>query len=66
MKNQQFMTKKELTVKINEYLQKATLKDKKWLFCYFSEFDEWPLITDEVPEPVSDYQYESGETVTDQ
>ena len=52
MKNQQFMTKKELTLKVNDFLKNATLKDKKWLFCYFSEFDEWPLVTDETPEPV--------------
>ena len=46
------MTKKELTLKVNDFLKNATLKDKKWLFCYFSEFDEWPLVTDETPEPV--------------
>jgi len=53
MKNQKFMTKEELKQEVNKNLKKATLKDQKWLYCYFNEMDEWPLITDEVPEPVA-------------
>jgi hypothetical protein len=44
-----YITKKELNDKINEKLQKLTLKDKKWLYCYFYDFDEWPLVVDERP-----------------
>ena len=47
------MTKEELKQEVNKNLRKATLKDQKWLYCYFNEMDEWPLITDEVPEPVA-------------
>ena len=43
-----YMTKKELKTKLNEHLKKVTLKDQKWLYCYFNSMDEWPLITDEV------------------
>mgnify|MGYP003657128453 CR=1 FL=1 len=46
--NPEFMTKKELKTAVTASLQKVTLKDQKWLYCYFNEMDEWPLITDEV------------------
>lgn len=42
------MTKKELTDKVNEKLKRVSLKDKKWLYCYFNGLDEWPIVTDEV------------------
>tara|TARA_Y100000310_G_scaffold280433_1_gene300164 strand:+ start:453 stop:635 length:183 start_codon:yes stop_codon:yes gene_type:complete len=47
--NTEYMTKKELKAAVQAALQKATLKDQKWLYCYFNDMDEWPLITDEVP-----------------
>ena len=40
MKNQKFMTKEELKQEVNKNLKKATLKDQKWLYCYFNEMDE--------------------------
>ncbi len=43
-----YMTKKELTDKVNEKLKRVSLKDKKWLYCYFNGLDEWPIVTDEV------------------
>ena len=46
----EFMTKKELKSAVNTMLKKATLKDQKWIYCYFSDMDEWPVITDEGPE----------------
>ena len=50
--NTEYMTKKELNVAVNGFLKKATLKDQKWLYCYFSELDEWPIITDEYKGPL--------------
>ena len=48
--NPEFMTKKELKEAVTASLQNVTLKDQKWLYCYFNDMDEWPLITDEVKE----------------
>ena len=45
---QKFMNKKELKTAVDAFVSKATLADQKWLYCYFTELDEWPLITDEV------------------
>ena len=44
---QEYMTKKELDDKVAALVEKAKLKDKKWIYNYFSGHDEWPLITDE-------------------
>jgi len=46
--NNQFITTKELNEKVQEFLSAATVADKKWLYCYFSEFDEFPIVTDEI------------------
>ena len=58
-----YITKKELDDKINEKLQKLTLKDKKWLYCYFYEFDEWPLVVDERPLVSGEGVWAGGEEV---
>ena len=31
------MTKKELKAAVQAALQKATLRDQKWLYCYFND-----------------------------
>lgn len=54
----QYMTKAELKDAVNIHLKSASLKDMKWLFCYFSEFDEFPIITDEVIEAINTYEQE--------
>ena len=50
--NTEYMTKKELKLAVDAFLKKATIKDQKWLYCYFSEMDEWPIITDEYKGPL--------------
>ena len=41
-----FMTRAEMKAQVQTELTKCDDEDLKWLYCYFSEFDEWPLITD--------------------
>ena len=41
------MTKAELANKVNEYMDKAKVKDHKWIYNYFTGHDEFPIITDE-------------------
>ena len=43
----EYITKKELTDKVNQFMKKAKLKDKKWVYNYFTGHDEWPIVTDE-------------------
>ena len=50
--NTEYMTKKELRIAVDAFVKKANVKDQKWLYCYFTEMEEWPLITDEVKEPL--------------
>lgn len=47
------MTKKELDDKVAEFMKKAKLKDKKWVYNYFSDHDEWPIVTDEVKKTIN-------------
>ena len=54
--NTEYMTKKELRVAVEGFLKKATVKDQKWLYCYFNEMDEWPIITDEYKGPLAPVQ----------
>ena len=37
------MTKEELVRSVNSNLLKVTEADLKWIYNYFSEFDEWPI-----------------------
>ena len=46
------MTKAELKTAVNDMMKKASVRDQKWIYCYFSEMDEFPLITDEVKQLV--------------
>jgi hypothetical protein len=55
----EYMTKKELSDKVAELMKKAKLKDKKWIYNYFSGHDDWPIITDEV-KPTVKPQLELG------
>lgn len=65
---QEFMTKKELKTAVDAFVEKAKLADQKWLYCYFTELEDWPLITDEIKikevkqEPVAaGYNWDGGE-----
>ena len=49
---QKYMTKAELKTAVNDMMKKASVRDQKWIYCYFSEMDEFPLITDEVKQLV--------------
>jgi|10_taG_2_1085330.scaffolds.fasta_scaffold01441_9 hypothetical protein len=35
--------RKELLAEVNQKLTKVSEKDLKWLYCYFHDFDEWPI-----------------------
>ena len=39
-----YITRNELTNKVNTKLKEMNDKDLKWLYSYFYGFDEWPLI----------------------
>ena len=41
-----FMTRAEMKTQVQQDLNNCDDADLKWLYCYFSEFDHWPLITD--------------------
>jgi hypothetical protein len=49
---QKYMTKMELKTAVNDMMKKASVKDQKWIYCYFNEMDEFPLVTDEVKQLV--------------
>tara|TARA_R110000751_G_scaffold289447_1_gene395685 strand:+ start:423 stop:596 length:174 start_codon:yes stop_codon:yes gene_type:complete len=49
---QTYMTKVELKTAVNDMMKKASVKDQKWIYCYFNEMDEFPLVTDEVKQLV--------------
>jgi hypothetical protein len=49
--DQKFITKKELESECQKLLDSAKTADLKWIYCYFSEFEEFPLV---VEEPVPD------------
>ena len=62
------MTKKELKAAVTAFVEKANLKDQKWLYCYFTGMDNWPLLTDEVrlskrPLVSGEGVYDTGEEV---
>jgi len=42
-----YITKKELLESVNEKLKDVKVKDLKWLYNYFHDFEEWPIVTDE-------------------
>ena len=42
-----FITRKELEQEIRTHLKSCDLKDLKWLYCYFSDFEEFPLVVNE-------------------
>ena len=42
-----YITKKELEDDVNAYMEKAKLYDLKWIHNYFSDYEEWPIVTDE-------------------
>jgi hypothetical protein len=37
------MTKEELIKSVNANLTQVNEADLKWIYCYFNEFDEWPI-----------------------
>ena len=49
---QKYMTKAELKTAVQDMTKKASVKDQKWIYCYFNEMDEFPLVTDEVKQLV--------------
>ena len=51
------MTTKELEEAVTGRMKGASTADLKWVYNYFSQHDEWPIITDEVPieEPMPTY-----------
>tara|TARA_B100000686_G_scaffold303425_1_gene340227 strand:+ start:424 stop:645 length:222 start_codon:yes stop_codon:yes gene_type:complete len=53
------MNTKQLEEAVTERLKGASCADLKWIYNYFSQHDEWPVITDEVPvvakEPMPTY-----------
>ena len=53
----EYITRKELTDKVNEFMTKAKLKDKKWVYNYFTGHDEWPIVTDEVRKKVKEVDH---------
>ena len=46
MKNE-FITVDELKSELAEDLRTASPADLKWLYCYFRDFEEFPLVLDE-------------------
>jgi hypothetical protein len=44
-----YITKKELLECVNEKLKDIKVKDLKWLYNYFHDFEEWPIVVDEHP-----------------
>lgn len=49
---QKYMTKLELKTAVTDMMKKASVRDQKWIYCYFNEMDEFPLVTDEVKQLV--------------
>lgn len=47
------MTTAELQEKVDQHMKKAKNADLKWVYCYFTGHDEFPVLTDEVPAPQS-------------
>jgi len=42
------MTEEELKDEVTGFMKKAKLYDLKWIHNYFSDYEEWPIVTDEV------------------
>ena len=42
----EFITVEELQRKVQRSVDKASVADLKWLYCYFSDFEEFPLTID--------------------
>ena len=41
------MTKAELKQAVDNFYKNASVKDQKWIYNYFTDHDEFPVITDE-------------------
>lgn len=57
--DQKFITKEELEAQCQKFLDSADTADLKWMYCYFTEFDEFPLV---VEEPLPGYKVWNGPT----
>ena len=55
------MTTDELNSHVDEYMNRATTPDKKWIYNYFTGHDEFPIITDEHILPGRKKRSELGE-----
>jgi hypothetical protein len=42
-----FITREELEQNVRTHLKDCDLKDMKWFYAYFNEFEEFPLVLDE-------------------
>ena len=42
-----FITVDDLKAEVAEELKGATVADLKWMYCYFKDFEEFPLVVDE-------------------
>ena len=40
------LTREEMVTDVKSRLNKISDYDLKWMYCYFQEFDEWPIIID--------------------
>ena len=63
------ITVKELKEAVVEHMKKAKTSDLKWIYCYFNEFEEFPIVTDEykgIPlemQAVAEESEESGSVI---
>ena len=52
MKEVTMMTREQLDEQLESFLATAELADKKWIWNYFQDHDNWPIIVDELPPEV--------------
>jgi len=57
--DQKFITKEGLEAECQKFLDSAKTADLKWIYCYFTEFEEFPLV---VEEPAPGYKVWEGPT----
>lgn len=48
------ITQEEMVRGIAEKFKTSTLAEKRWIYCYLYDLDEWPVITDQLEE--SEYE----------
>ena len=49
------MTTEQLEKRVSKFMKKAKTRDLKWIYCYFTELEEFPIISDEYDIEQTDY-----------